>query len=264
MAQVTVRRDIPYGAGSGEEDLLLDLYLPPDVQEPGRRPAVIFIHGGSARARPVRAKEHGVFQCWGRLAAAIGLIGVTFNHRRSGEDALGHAEAAEDVDRLLANVRANSTGYCIDADRLALFAFSSAPPVGLRSALRDRPPYVRCIVVYAGIMDTWPYRDEMTLTDAELGAYSPTALVSRVGEDAGNRTVPPMLLARGGRDDVRHLNETIDRFVQIALAANVPLTLMNHPRGHHGFCTVDDDERSREIIRDTLTFLRTHLAEQRD
>ena len=259
MERVEVRRDIPYGGGP-DDDLLLDVYLPRDLGAGERRPAVLFVHGGSARTRPVRAKEHGVFQHWGRLAAAVGLVGVTFNHRRPGEDPHGHAEAAGDVDRLVAYVRSSATDLCIDADRLALFAFSSAPPVGLRTALRDRPEYVRCIVVYSGIMDTWPYREEMTLSDAELSAYSPTALISTAGASAGARAVPPMFIARAGRDEVRHLNETIDRFVAAALAANVPLTLVTHPTGPHGFSTLNDDARSREIIRDTLTFLATHLA----
>lgn len=259
MAQVTARRDISYAPDTGESDLLLDLYLPSNMAPGERRPAVVFVHGGSARTRPIRAKEHGVFQDWGRLVAVAGLAGVTFNHRRPGDDAVGHAEAAGDVDRLLDYVRSDAAQLPIDPSRLALFAFSSAPPVALRTVLRDRPAFIRAIVVYTGILDTRPYREEMTLSDEELDAYSPTALIARDG-CAGAGQIPPLFVVRAGRDDVRHLNDTIGGFVSAALTANAPITLVNHPDGRHGFGTLDPVPRSREIIRDTLTFLVTHLA----
>ncbi len=41
----------------------------------------------------------------------------------------------------------------------------------------------------------------------------------------------PMLIARAGRDEVPLLNEALDRFTAKALAANAPLTVINHPAG---------------------------------
>jgi len=35
--------------------------------------------------------------------------------------------------------------------------------------------------------------------------------------------------------------------------------VLDHPDGQHGFDTRDDDERSREIIDETLTFFARHL-----
>jgi len=55
----------------------------------------------------------------------------------------------------------------------------------------------------------------------------------------------PLFIARAGRDEPG-LNETLDRFIAHALAANLPITLANH-------------ETSREIIRQILGFLRLHL-----
>jgi hypothetical protein len=36
--------------------------------------------------------------------------------------------------------------------------------------------------------------------------------------------------------------------------------VVDHPGGQHGFDTRDDDERSREIIRETLEFFVRHLG----
>ncbi|MGP0074234.1 MAG: hypothetical protein ACLPWF_20160 [Bryobacteraceae bacterium] len=52
------------------------------------------------------------------------------------------------------------------------------------------------------------------------------------------------------------MNEGIDRFISHALAANLPITLVNHPTGPHAFDILDDSETSREIIRQILEFLR--------
>jgi len=76
-------------------------------------------------------------------------------------------------------------------------------------------------------------------------------------EDASS--APPILVARAGLDNP-WLNEGIDRFVQAALASGATLDLLNHPEGRHGFDILDDDARSRQIIRHTLEFLREYLG----
>jgi hypothetical protein len=69
-----------------------------------------------------------------------------------------------------------------------------------------------------------------------------------------------MWIARAGRDEVPMLNDALDRFTARALAVNAPITVINHPSGAHGFDNQNDDERSREIIRSAIEFMRTHLG----
>jgi hypothetical protein len=54
------------------------------------------------------------------------------------------------------------------------------------------------------------------------------------------------------------LNDGVDRFVQLALSKNLSVEVVNHATGHHGFDIEDDNERSREIIRRTIEFIKTH------
>jgi acetyl esterase/lipase len=85
--------------------------------------------------------------------------------------------------------------------------------------------------------------------------------IASLPEDAS--TLMPMLVVRAGRDDIPTLNDALDRFVARALAANAPITVMNHPTGGHGFDSFDnkgDAERSKQIIRRSIEFMRTHLA----
>lgn len=55
------------------------------------------------------------------------------------------------------------------------------------------------------------------------------------------------------------LNESLDRFVAEALSRSVPLTLVNHPDAPHSFDLFHDSERTRDILRQALDFLRTTL-----
>jgi hypothetical protein len=68
-----------------------------------------------------------------------------------------------------------------------------------------------------------------------------------------------MFVARAGQDRPA-LNETIDGFVQKAIAMNRPVTFVNHPDGRHAFDVLDDDARTREIIEMAIAFVRRHVT----
>jgi acetyl esterase/lipase len=72
----------------------------------------------------------------------------------------------------------------------------------------------------------------------------------------------PLFLARAGQDEFPGLNEALDRFLAAAVAENLPVRFVNHPRGPHAFDLLDDSETSREIIREVLRFLGFHLRAQ--
>lgn len=70
--------------------------------------------------------------------------------------------------------------------------------------------------------------------------------------------VPGMSRVRVRRD-LAGLNAGMDRFVQAALSKNLTVEVFNHAAGHHGFDVEDDDERTREIIRRAVEFIRAHV-----
>jgi acetyl esterase/lipase len=121
--------------------------------------------------------------------------------------------------------------------------------------LRERPSFIRCLVAYYPIMDLGAFVQHglAVVDEADVRRFSPALALQ--GDSA---TLPPPLIDRAGQDHPA-LNQGLDAFVQAALAANIPLDLLNHPRGQHGFDILDDDERSREIIIRTIAFVKTHL-----
>jgi acetyl esterase/lipase len=250
MDKVTVKSDLKYTT-TDNPHLRMDVYTPPGLAKGGRRPAVLFIHG-SAGAE-ARAKDWGIYTSWGRLVAASGVVGVTFTHR------LGYPkpflnDAAGDVEAAVAYVRAHADSLGVDKDRLCLAAYSGGGPL-LSAAMRDRPPYVRCLVSFYAFLDV--RQSEMHRpheTPETLERFSPITYLA----DAGR--LAPMFVARAGLDEIPTMNDSIDRFVREAVKQNAALTVYNHPRGVHGFDNQTDDPRSREIVRAALDFMKTHLG----
>ena len=256
MEQIQVHKNITYKTVDGT-DLKMDVYYPTDLQANSHRPAVILVHGEGVDPAVLKdAKDWEVFVSFGQLIAASGLIAVTFNHR-STED-LTRYEAANDVDDLITYIRDQAESLHIDKEHLCLWAISAGVPTGLRAAMHEPHPFLRCIVAYYGPMDLRQVRKffesfPSEVTDETLREFSAISYLEKNSSE-----IPPMFIAKAGLD-YPFLNESIDRFVMEASSKNVPITFMNHPTGHHSFDLLDDDARSREIIRNTLEFINEHL-----
>jgi pimeloyl-ACP methyl ester carboxylesterase len=251
MDRVQVRAGITY---KSVEDgaLKLDVYLPPDLRAGEHRPAVVFVHGEPWTTEAVRfdARATGQYISWGRLVAASGWIGVPFEHCNS-RACTALSEVASDLDDLIAHVRTQIPEA--DPDRLILWACSGGGAYGLRAAFRHAD-YVRCAVVYYAFLEPLYRRADIApeIPDETLREFSPIAALGQEGI-----SIPPLLMARAGKDNA-DLNATIDRFAAEAVRHNDALDLLNHAGGQHGFEILDDTERSRYIIQQTLAFMRLH------
>jgi acetyl esterase/lipase len=251
MNEVQIKKDIIYKPETSAE-LKMDVYTPPKLPKGEKRPAVFFIHGGTPLEN--RPKDWGVFASWGKLVGASGMVGVVFTHRM-GFPKPEFVLAESDLNDAINYVRTNADALNVDKDRIALVAFSAGGPL-LSVVMRDTPPYIRGLVSIYGFLDI--QQSEMHrrgVGDAEiLKKYSPISFLAQ------NETkLPPIFVARAGLDEIPGLNNAADRFVAEALSKNVNVEVMNHSKGIHGFDNQTNDERSREIIRRALDFLRSNL-----
>jgi len=248
--KVQVRKDLAYRT---DPEAKADVYQPAAGAPAGRAPVVVFIHGG-VPAVPVRPKDWGIFQGWGRLMAASGFVAVAFNHRLGFPEPF-MAEAADNVEKLLAYVRGHAAELGADPERIALAAYSAGGPL-LSAYIREPRPYVRCLLAFYSILDI---RDSefhrRFLKPEQLELYSPAAQLERRAAGA-----PPLFVMRAGRDRIPGLNAWMEKFLDAAIENNAPLTLMIHASGAHGFENQDDDARSREILRAAIEFLKAQLG----
>jgi acetyl esterase/lipase len=252
MEKAVVDRDNTYKEVDGEQ-LMVDIYRSPDAGDQ-MLPAVIFVHGDGVPERLRGARQWGQYVSWGQLAAASGLVGVVFNHRSS----MGHTRMQDpdkDVHDLIDHIRNNAERYGIDPSRLAVWTCSAGGPFGVRVVTRGQHDYIRCTVAYYALMDLLHLKETIPplLDDQTIRDYSATYCLDEVPQ-----TIAPILIAKAGQD-APHFNQAIDRFVAKAEANGVPVEMLLHPTGQHGFDIFDNDETSHNIIKRTLEFLTRHL-----
>jgi dienelactone hydrolase len=252
MDDVIVRRDEPYTV-PGSSEQTMDLYYPAGAAGDARLPAVVLVLGYSAANRPATlargVKDFGMMTSWARLIAASGMIAIVYSNR----------DPAADLDAVLRCLQTRAAELRLDAGRVAMLASSGNASLALSVLTGGGREYLRCAVMCYGFMldsgaATW-------VADAAR-AYG---FVPASGKTIGDvREDVPLLVARAGQDRFPGVNESIDAFVAGALARNIPLTLINHASGPHAFDMSDDSRATRSVVRQILTFLRTHLEEESD
>ena len=256
MERANIRKDLTYKSVDGNE-LKMDIYYPADHQSSSLRPAVIFVHGDGPAEMLRDAKDWGQYVSWGQLIAASGFIAVTFNHRSS-ERFSKIYQVASDIDDLINYVRTNGESLNIDKDSIGIWVCSAGVPFGMRAAMREAPAFVRCIIAYYGFMNLQHMRDALPaeVTDEDLREFSAVYHLSKRPKE-----IAPMFIVKAGLDHPR-LNESIDYFVMEASAKNATLNFLSNPEGQHAFDILDDNARSREIIRATLEGVRDWISKK--
>ena len=250
MENARIERDLIYRKVNGIS-LKMDIYIPPGLSNEMRVPGVVFIHGGPLSADlNISLKDIGQYLSYGELLAATGFVAVTFNHRFHDINSLERSEA--DVTSAISYIRKNAETFSLDPDRLCLWFISGGGPL-LSRFLSDRPRYVRCMVAYYPILDPQVFI-EMGMGSIPEETFHKFSPVSFLASD--DSPLAPMLIVRAGLDHPK-LNQSIDRFLNKALSANVWVELINYPQGPHAFDILVDNPQSRQIIARTLQFLKT-------
>lgn len=261
MDRVQVRRNIVYKTvetPKGKADLKLDLYLPADAKKGQTFPGVILISGGGIEGGDHDWRDAGVYKSYGRLLAASGFVGINFN-KRYGRGPEGTLNGIEDLKDLVGYVRQHDVDLSVDKNRLAFLGFSAGGLL-LSPALNEAAPYSRAVLCFYCVSDidddTWSGVEGVT-SESRARARAVASSAEQIHRDG--HSFPPIFIGRAGWDNAG-LNRGIDKLVTEALEKNAMIEVMNHPTGRHGFDIIDSNERSREITRRALEFLKTNLT----
>ena len=235
--------DIVY-SGTGADAQKTDIYIPANAKPSDKPPLVIALSGAD------KAKHWGFYRDLGQVIAASGMIAVIPDKRyRRGQT----VEGSQDIRALIAFVKENGSKYSGDGSRVCLWAFSAGGML-LNVGMRGDLPQIKCLVNFYGVVDIGRFPDAPK--EAAESDYNP---IVRLRRDPDK--LPPTLIARAGKDRVP-LNEGLDKFVAEALAKNLAIELINYPEGQHGFDLYDDNDRSRQIVRRALQFMRENFGEK--
>lgn len=210
----------------------VDVYRP--VAE-APSPVIVFVHGGPipAGAQPT-PRDHPIFVGYGSLAAANGVVGVTFDHRFY---SAAHLEAAaQDVVSAVDRARGLPG---VDADRVVVWFFSGG---GLLAAdwLRDPPPWLCGIAATYPVLDVaddWGVAPRFRPVDAVASAGRLPILLTRVGLERPD-------FAAG-----------VEAFVAAARAVHANLEIIDVPNGQHGFDGLDYTQESRDAVSKAMAWV---------
>jgi len=251
MDRVKPQKNIVYSVVQ-ENDLLLDLYLPPDLLTDKKMPVVVLIHGETPLPN---LKDSGQNNSLGHLIAASGFAAVAFNHRTLMQGA-GIKDVIEDIETLMNYLIDNADEFGIDKNQIAIWSFSMGVPFGLYAGIHNSPSYIKCMVAYYGFYDFTSLCNLLRRTDEDAEEFSPVQLLSQCQDK-----VAPILVARAGMDQIPTILNSLTNFIGAATTNNIQLDVYNHPTGVHAFDLFNDNPRTREIIEKTLEFLKRHLFE---
>jgi acetyl esterase/lipase len=253
MEQAQVEENKLYKTLPNGENLRFDVYLPQEAAKGQKYPAVIFVHGRAKN--PVNLKSRGQYVSWGQLIAKSGMAAVTFNYRLT--DYERTQESYQDIKDLITYVRKNADALQIDKDRLAIMTFSAGGIAGLYMPLKERPPFIKAMVSYYNWLDLEEMRAYHDPASFEkINEFAPLTQLQREPEK-----IAPMLIVKAAKDS-EEINKTIDNFVKTAQEKKAKVVLLVHPEGDHGFDFENDDDTSREIIKQTVAFLKENLLKE--
>jgi predicted esterase len=231
---ITVHKDIIY-THPGRLQLGCDIYSPAQKDTPA--PCVILFQGDAPDFILKDSRNWGIFQSYGRLLAAHGITAVAFT-RRSSQNEKRYNDAEEDITALMDFIQVHASSYNIDKDRIILWTFSFGALLGISWALPRPKPYIKGIVSYYGLLASKNPR------------HSP---VDNLGTMKSLDF--PILLAKGEKD-MQRIKQSNDLFYTIAKNKSIDITFLSHESGGHSFDVLNDNERTREIIKETLEFVK--------
>jgi len=197
------------------ESYSFDLYKP--ARQSGSLPIVIFVNVVGKMLGSAPFRDHPQYVGWGKLITSIDYAAAVMESDPK--------KPIESFDKLIAYLQKNATTLGLDATRIVIYSCSANVQAGMSILTDPKRPYLKGALVFYGSGNVNQYRMDL-----------------------------PVMVFRAGLDN-RNLNTSIDEIVAGAIGRNAPWSLVNGSVLHHGFEVVDDNEQSRSLVRQALTFI---------
>ena len=158
------------------------------------------------------------YDAWARAAASRGLVAIVFDLRFGSE--------ASDFRALMSYLSSRGASVGVNKDAIAVYAGSG------------------------NVFTALPLVEDPTLTAVKAAVmYYGDAPITEFRRDL------PVLYVRAGLDRPS-VNAEISKLAALAVAQNAPVMLVNHASGYHGFEMFNDDDATREVMEQTIAFVR--------
>jgi dipeptidyl aminopeptidase/acylaminoacyl peptidase len=253
---------------NSKDGLQIEAYLTLPIAGAGKRPLVVFPHGG-----PIGIRDSRFFDPEVQYLASLGYAVLQVNFRgsegfgtafrKAGERNYGTA-IEDDIDMALASALAE---YPLDEKRMCAMGASYGGYSAMVSAIRW-PGRFRCVISMSGVSDRALF---FTASDAARTKEGRKLLEERIGNPKTDmdtmRTYSPLYRYRElnlpvmlvhGAEDLRVDYEHTRRLVRMLNLAGRPPVLMElKDEGH----SIESNDSRKRVWEGVAGFLRTHLGD---
>jgi dipeptidyl aminopeptidase/acylaminoacyl peptidase len=249
MNDVITKKNIPY-LKTSDSALKMDIYYPPKFDFNRKIPAIVFVFGytneGQLKTAKHQLRTWSPYTSWCKVVAASGMAAIVYET----------INPENDIKSLIQYINSNTDNLNIDVNKIGAYSCSANTPTEIAYVLNDSNCIFKCAVVYYGIFLTTDFKYISTIDtlSQNMGFVTP-----RLSEPTSWNRKVPLLIVHAGKDFVPHTNESLTSFVEKAIVQNIPITLMIHSNGVHGFDIYTDNESTRQIIKNTLEFWEFYL-----
>ena len=199
--------------------LNLDVYLPPDVKPTDRLPAIVFLNSLGDTPGEMKFKDWGTYRTWPQLVAANKYVGISMECDKD--------RALESIKGVFSFIEKEGSKYNIDPTRLGVYAASANVTQSVNYLMSaDACRGIKAAVLYYGRQPEGPFRKDL-----------PVLFVIPEGD------------VRGGYTTM--WNEVLKN--------NAPWRIQMATGLIHGFDSFNDNDNSRIIIKETISFWKNHL-----
>ena len=249
MDDLIIKKAIAFQDIAGST-LKMDIYYPPDFDFQRKIPAVIMVLGypdmAGKKLIGSEFKNHIQFVSWCKIIAASGMASIVYQSNNP----------EQDIITLSNYLKTNEDKLKIDNSKIGAYTCSAHTPTTITTILNGSNNIFKCAVVYYGFFLTsdFKYLSQIDSLSQKMGFRTP-----RLSEPTTWKKDIPIMVVRAGKDNVPYINQTLASFYEKALNQNLPITLINYSNGVHGFEVYNDNETSRQIIKNTIEFWKFHL-----
>jgi hypothetical protein len=248
MDEVVVRNQVysdPDGTDDSGDELTMDVYSPPGTRSHDRLPVVVFVMGYADSVfidwQGTPLKDYPGYYSWGRLIAAAGMIGITYQTTQE-----------DDLYRVIAYLKQHHRALNLDRERIGIWSCSANPPTAIAYLLGEDGDELSFSVFHYPTM-TSPdgyLQDEIDdLSANAFGFYVPPP----VGEMPEN---VPLYIGIAGQDFITFAPDSAYHFADLAEKAGASVYLDFYEDGEHGYDEkIPFTERSADMLNASLQFM---------
>lgn len=234
------------------EGLYIDIFYP----RSRKRGTVLFAHGGGWISGYRRQPNN---LSWYKFLVSKGFVVAAVDYSRGYKG--GIEKLIEELSHALIFLNKNAVQLGLPNEKISLMGLSAGGHLALLTAAKMYTLVKNVVAYYApcDLLDVWESpslfaRIALITTLKRLPTRSKEVYAKFSPINVAHASMPPVLLVHGKRDSIVPYESSVKMFRKLK-KLGCRVKLLTHPQANHGFEFVLRDEKTKQIIEQTVEFL---------